>query len=99
MMKTLGIIFLIYTALLIVIIYVILECCSEVLEEQRFNYETVINNKNEEIRILKQKLEEAKNNEIISKRIAEWNLNMVHECKKKELSNNLAEVDNPKTQI
>lgn len=72
-MKMIGIAILIYVVILVAVVLALVKFYREMLEDQNFEYERIIDEKNEDIRILKQKLEEAKDNEEISRRVANWN--------------------------
>lgn len=78
-MKVIGITILIYIAILIIVVYTIVKMYKEILEDKDFEFEIIIDQKDEEIRILKQKLEEARDNEKISRRIANMNTSSAKE--------------------
>ncbi len=77
-MKT-GIVILIYVALFIFVVYEISKHYKEICECQQYDYESKLNEKNEEIKRLNTKLEEYKDNEEITNRVLNMNYDKVKE--------------------
>lgn len=86
-MKIVGITILIYVAIFVFVIYIISKYYKEICEEQKFEYVAKINEKSEEIKILKRELEEARDNETIARRISNMNTEKIKEEYDKSFDN------------
>lgn len=83
-MKSFGIAFLIYAVIYLVSIFAVIKK----LKKLESAYKSIFSKQNEEIRILKQKLEEAKDNETKAIRIKNWSndaIKIEYEKKLKEI--------------
>ena len=90
MMKMIVIAILIYVVILVAVVLALVKFYKEMLEDQNFEYERIIDEKNEDIRILKQKLEEAKKGEEKARKQINWCTN----TSKKEYQNIFYEFKN-----
>lgn len=86
-MKIVGITILIYVAIFVFVIYIISKYYKEICEEQKFEYVAKINEKSEEIKILKRELEKARDNETIARRISNMNTEKIKEEYDKSFDN------------
>ena len=86
-MKIVGITILIYVAIFVFVIYIVSKYYKEICEEQKFEYVAKINEKSEEIKILKRELEEARDNETIARRISNMNNQKIKEEYDKSFDN------------
>ena len=86
-MKIVGITILIYVGIFIFVIYIISKYYRDMFDKQKFKYVAKMNEKSEEIRILKRDLEEARNNEIIARRSSNINNEKLKEEYNKNFDN------------